>query len=204
MSADTSIHEDTHEDLEPARRPLRADAQRNYDKIVEAARVLFREKGADTSLDEIAKSAGVGPGTLYRHFPTRDALIDAVMKDWVDRVHGDAEQVLEAELGTRETLTTWLDRLVEHMSRYQGAPAKFASALDDTGTPMHHKCTALVAANKIVFDSLDARGALRAGVDPRDVVRMVTGIAAAAEKSGLGHEAATPMLAIVADGVLRA
>jgi AcrR family transcriptional regulator len=204
MSADTSIHTDTHEDVAPARRPLRADAQRNYDKIVEAARVLFREKGADTSLDEIAKSAGVGPGTLYRHFPTRDALIDAVMKDWSDRVHADAGEVLAAGLGTRETLTTWLDRLVEHMSRYQGAPAKFASALDDTGTPMHHKCTALVAANKIVFDDLDAQGALRTGVDPRDVVRMVTGIAAAAEKSGLGHESATPMLAIVADGVLRA
>src|ERR1700710_537890 len=164
MSADTSVQGAAHGDVEPARRPLRADAQRNYDKIVEAARVLFREKGADTSLDEIAKSAGVGPGTLYRHFPTRDALIDAVMKDWVDRVRGDAEQVLEAELGTRETLTTWLDLLVENMSRHQGAPPKFASALDDTGTPMHHKCTALVAANKIVFDSLDAQGALRAGV----------------------------------------
>ncbi len=190
--------------VEQERKPLRADAQRNYDKILETARVLFREKGADASLDEIAKRAGVGPGTLYRHFPTRDALVDAVMKDWVDRVHGDAERVLETGLDPRETLTTWLDKLVEHMSRYQGAPAKFASALDDTATPMHHKCTALVAANKIVFDSLDAQDALRPGVDPRDVVRMVTGIAAAAEKSGLGHEAATPMLAIVADGVLRA
>jgi AcrR family transcriptional regulator len=200
MSADASIDEE----LEPVRRPLRADAQRNFDKIVETARVLFREKGADASLDEIAKRAGVGPGTLYRHFPTRDALVDAVMKDWVDRVHGDAQQVLDAGLEPRETLTTWLGRLVEHMSRYQGAPAKFASALDDTGTPMHHKCTALVAANKIVFDALDAQDAVRGGVDPRDVVRMVTGIAAAAEKSGLGHDAATPMLTIVADGVLRA
>src|ERR1700712_4353469 len=199
MSADTFIDEQ----LEPARRPLRADAQRNFDKIVETARVLFREKGADASLDEIAKRAGVGPGTLYRHFPTRDALVDAVMKEWVDRVHGDARQALAAGLEPRETLTVWLDRLVEHMSRYHGAPAKFASALDDTGTPMHHKCTALVAANKIVFDALDAQGAVREGVEPRDVVRMVTGIATAAEKSGLGHEAATPMLAIIADGVLR-
>jgi hypothetical protein len=61
-----------------------------------------------------------------------------------------------------------------------------------------------VAANKVVFDALDAQDALRADVDPRDVVRMVTGIAAAAEKSGVGHDAATPMLAIIADGVLRA
>ena len=87
MSADTSVDDGvTENEVEPGRKPLRADAQRNYDKIVETARVLFREKGADASLDEIAKRAGVGPGTLYRHFPTRDALVDAVMKDWVDRV----------------------------------------------------------------------------------------------------------------------
>ena len=203
VTASQGVEEGVEERVEPARKPLRADAQRNYDKIVEVARALFREKGADASLDEIAKRAGVGPGTLYRHFPTRDALVDAVMKDWADRVQGDAQQVLDGGLPPREALTTWLHRLVEHMSRYQGAPAKFASALDDPGTPMHHKCTALMAANATVFDALDAQGALRAGVDPRDVVRMVTGIAAAAERSGLGQETATPMLAIVADGVLR-
>ena len=68
---------------------------------------------------------------------------------------------------------------------------------------MHQKCAALVAANQLVFDALAAQGALRAGVEPRDVVRMVTGIAAAAEKSGRGLETATPMLVIVADGVLQ-
>ena len=85
MSAETST--------EPASRPLRADAQRNYDKIVLAAREVFRERGADGSLDEIAKRAGVGPGTLYRHFPTRDALIDAVMRDWADRINADSEEI---------------------------------------------------------------------------------------------------------------
>jgi AcrR family transcriptional regulator len=204
MSAEVSTEEAREALQEPARKPLRADAQRNYDKILEVARVLFREKGADTSLDEIAKRAGVGPGTLYRHFPTRDALVDAVMKDWADRVLADARQVLDQGLPAREALTTWLGHLVEHMSRYQGAPAKFASALDDTETPMHHKCVALVAANRLVFDALDDQGSLRADVDPRDVVRMVTGIAAAAERSGLGQDSAAPMLAIVADGVLRA
>src|SRR6201996_8736357 len=97
MSADTSVDagvtsQEVGERVEPERKPLRADAQRNYDKIVEVARVLFREKGADASLDEIAKRAGVGPGTLYRHFPNRDALLDAIMQCWVDRVEGDAEK----------------------------------------------------------------------------------------------------------------
>ena len=199
MSTDVS----TTDTVGAARKPLRADAQRNYDKIVETARELFRAKGADASLDEIAKRAGVGPGTLYRHFPNRDALIDAVMRDWVDMVRGDAQQMVDAGLPARETLTSWLHHLVEHVSRYQGAPAKFASALDDPGTPMHHKCEALVGANQIVFDALEHRGELRPGVEPRDVVRMVTGIATAAERSGAGAESANPMLAIVADGVLR-
>src|SRR5690242_14742591 len=65
---------------------MRADAKRNYDRIVEVAREVFREQGYDASLDEVAKRAGVGPGTLYRHFPTRDALLDAIMQSWVDRV----------------------------------------------------------------------------------------------------------------------
>ena len=70
---------------------MRADAQRNRDRIVEVAREVFREQGYDASLDEVAKRAGVGPGTLYRHFPTRDALLDAIMQSWVDRVQDAVE-----------------------------------------------------------------------------------------------------------------
>ena len=59
---------------------MRADAKRNYDRLLEAGRAVFREQGYDASLDEVAKRAGVGPGTLYRHFPTRDVLLDAIMQ----------------------------------------------------------------------------------------------------------------------------
>src|SRR6195952_207167 len=107
MSADTFVPED----LEPARRPLRADAQRNFDKIVETARVLFREKGADASLDEIAKRAGVGPGTLYRHFPTRDALVDAVMRDWADRINADADEAAASDPPPRDALAGFFRRV---------------------------------------------------------------------------------------------
>ena len=67
-----------------ARRPQRADARRNYDRLVEAARETFREHEADSSLEQIARRAGVGIGTLYRHFPTRLALLEAVYRDEVD------------------------------------------------------------------------------------------------------------------------
>ena len=79
-------------------RPMRADARRNYDKILATARIVFTERGTDCSLDEIAKRAGVGPGTLYRHFPTREALVDALMKDWTDRVSADADAAIATGL----------------------------------------------------------------------------------------------------------
>src|SRR6478672_7126241 len=85
-------------------RSVRADAQRNYDRIVEVAREVFREQGYDASLDEVAKRAGVGPGTLYRHFPNRDALLDAIMQSWVARVDEAAEKALVHEGPAREQL----------------------------------------------------------------------------------------------------
>ena len=75
----------------PARKP-RADAQRNRARLVEAALAAFTEAGADASLDEIARRAGVGIGTLYRHFPTRDAIIEAVYRRGVEQLAGSATQ----------------------------------------------------------------------------------------------------------------
>ena len=91
---------------------MRADAKRNYDRIVEVAREVFREQGYDASLDEVAKRAGVGPGTLYRHFPTRDALLDAIMQSWVDRVNDAADKVLTHEGSPRDLLLAWFESYV--------------------------------------------------------------------------------------------
>ena len=163
---------------EVERKPLRADAQRNYDKIVETARAMFRERGADSSLDEIAKRAGVGPGTLYRHFPTREALIDAVMRDWADRINADSDEAATSELPAREALSSWFSKFVENVGIYHGAAAKVMAAMDDPGSPIYRKCQVLVAANQKVLDSVKEKGALRDGVDAREVMRVVSGIAA--------------------------
>lgn len=183
-------------------RPLRADAQRNYDRIVEAARAAFREKGADCSLDAIAKRAGVGAGTLYRHFPTREALIDEVMRNWAERVEADSRTVIEAGLPPRETLVRWFGRFLENVGIYHGASAKLMAAMDDPSSPIHRKCQVLVAANTAVLDSLRDQGALRDGVDAREVMRLVSGVSAAVDQSGLDLEQAEPMLRIVLDGIL--
>jgi AcrR family transcriptional regulator len=187
---------------EVERKPLRADAQRNYDKIVETARGMFRERGADASLDEIAKRAGVGPGTLYRHFPTRDALIDAVMRDWTDRINADADEAAASDLPPREALAGWFSRFVENVGIYHGAAAKVMAAMDDESSPIYRKCQVLVAANQKVLDSAREKDALRDGVDAREVMRLVSGIATVVDHSGISADEAEPMLAIVLDGIL--
>ena len=186
-----------------AAKPLRADAQRNRDKIVEAARAAFREHGSQASLDDIAKRAGVGAGTLYRHFPTRDDLIDAVMKDWSDRIAEDARTVVVDDVPTREVLRSWFGRFVENVGIYRGAAAKLQSAMDDESSPIHHKCQVLVQANASVLSSLAERGDLRDDVDDRQVMRLVSGVASVTDNAGLGPGESTGMLDIVIEGIVR-
>ncbi len=195
MSAETSAT--------PASKPLRVDAQRNYDKLVLAAREAFRERGSDASLDDIAKRAGVGPGTLYRHFPTRDALIDAMMRDWSERINADSEEIAASDLPAREALTTWFAKFVENVGIYQGAAAKVMSAMDDPSSPIYRKCQVLVAANEKVLARARELDALRDGVEAREVMRIVSGVATVVDQSGLTADQAEPMLAIVLDGILR-
>ena len=184
-----------------AERPLRADARRNRDKILDAARTAFHERGSACSLDEIAKRAGVGAGTLYRHFPTRDDLIDAMMRNWAERIEADAQAVVDSDLPAREALTEWFGRFVENVGIYQGAAHKLMSAMDDPASPIYQKCQVLYGANAKVLDSV--RDALRPGVESREVMRLVSGIASVADSSGLSSGQAGPMLAIVLDGILQ-
>src|SRR3954464_4958263 len=103
---------------------MRADAQRNRERIVEVAREVFREQGYDASLDLVAKRAGVGAGTLYRHFPTRENLIDAIMQSWVDRGNEAAEKPPAREGAPRDLLLAWFAAYVTLISLHKGGAAK--------------------------------------------------------------------------------
>ena len=135
---------------------MRADAKRNYDRIIEVAREVFREQGYDASLDEVAKRAGVGPGTLYRHFPTRDTLLDAIMQSWVLRVTEATEKALAHEGSSRDLLVSWFEEYVQLISVHKGGPAKITSAMGDPDSPIFSKCQVLTDANARVVERLQA------------------------------------------------
>jgi AcrR family transcriptional regulator len=195
VTADTVVSEDDA-------RPMRADARRNYDKLIAAAREVFAESGAAGSLDEIAKRAGVGAGTLYRHFPTRDDLIDALMRDWTDRVAADSEAAVAAGLPPRETLSNWFEAFLGHITLHRGAAAKINAAMDDPASPIYRKCQALGTANDRVLDYVRESGQLRDGVDSRHVMRLVSSIATLSDDARIGAAETTPMLGIIVDGIL--
>ena len=105
---------------------------------------VFREQGYDASLDEVAKRAGVGPGTLYRHFPNRDALLDAIMQVWVARVDEAVEKRRSPTRGHRATCSSLgSEEYVRLISLHKGGPAKITSAMGDPDSPIHTKCQVL-------------------------------------------------------------
>lgn len=179
---------------------MRADAVRNRDKIIDAARVAFRTRGYDAPLDDIAKAAGVGAGTLYRHFPTRESLIDAVMQAWVDLVDEAVGKVL-AEGGTsRELLLRWFAHYVELISVHKGGPARITLAMEDDASPMRTKCQTLRAANTQIIEQLG--NDLRPGVDSLQFARLVGGIASVVDQGNLPAPSVGPMLEVLVDGLL--
>jgi AcrR family transcriptional regulator len=181
---------------------MRADAQRNRERLIEAAREVFREQGYDASLDEVAKRAGVGAGTLYRHFPSRDVLMDAIMQSWVDRVNDATDKVLVREGEPRAVLLEWFETYVALISLHKGGPAKITSAMGDSTSPIATKCQTLTAATERVVERLDAEHALKEDVEAVQLNRLVGGVAAVADNAGLDQAAVRPLLEVIADGVL--
>jgi AcrR family transcriptional regulator len=181
---------------------MRADAQRNRDRIVEVAREVFREQGYDASLDEVATRAGVGAGTLYRHFPSRESLLDAIMQSWVDRVDEAADKVLAHEGPPRALLLAWITAYVALISLHKGGPAKITSAMGDPTSPLMSKCQALSRASDRIVTRLRDEGALRADVDTVQICRLVGGVAAVADQGDLDEAAVRPLLEVLADGLL--
>jgi AcrR family transcriptional regulator len=156
-------------------RPKRADARRNYDQLIAAAREAFREKDRSASLEDIARRAGVGIGTLYRHFPTRSDLIEAVYVEEVEGLARSAEDV--AGLEPWDALVKWLHGFVGYIATKQ-ALADELFAIAEHNVEVFANCrAALNTAGEPLLKRAQDAGVVRTDATIQDVIRMVAGIA---------------------------
>jgi AcrR family transcriptional regulator len=170
-------------DVAIAKRPLRADAQRNYDRILEVAAEAFAESGAHASLDDIACRAGVGPGTLYRHFPNRECLLAAALDESWTNLHRYAEE-LDAEPDAGRALRSWMVAVARHMGGYGGLPESVADALRNRESPLGQSCSLAVDATGMLLARAQEAGVVRADVTSDDLLVIANSLAWAAEKKG--------------------
>ena len=162
-------------------RPLRADAQLNEDRLLEAAARAFARDGADTSLKAIAKDAGVGIGTLYRRFPTREVLIEATHRNETARLCAAAPELL-LDTAPAAALRTWMDRFVEYIATKHGMAQALHAVLVTDGEQRTRTRDLLTDAIATLLRAGVADGTFRAGTDPNDVLMALGGITSIAGK----------------------
>ncbi|GAA1254912.1 TetR/AcrR family transcriptional regulator [Sphaerisporangium rubeum] len=184
-------------------RPRRADARRNRERLVEQAKVAFAEFGVEASLDEIARRAGVASGTLYRHFPSRLDLVEAVLAEQIGELVELGRGLLadEDEFGA---LVTWLRAAVAHALSYRGLAAAVMNSALGRGEEL------VAGWHAEIFDvggALLARGrasgVIVSGADDADVLRMVGAIAWAAQDAPDRSAQADRLLGLLVDGLRR-
>ncbi len=180
-------------------RPLRADAQRNYDLLVAAADAAFTEHGASASLEDIARRAGVGIGTLYRHFPTREALLAKVLDDSNAAMVARAAE-LEACASPTEALSAWLHAMLTHSTTYSGLSKSLAAGLAQTCSELRTSCQALSSAGTQLLARAKEAGEIRADARIDDLVMAVHAAAWASEQTG-DPSGAPRLIKMVLDGL---
>ncbi|MFC8449544.1 TetR/AcrR family transcriptional regulator [Kitasatospora sp. NPDC057223] len=159
----------------PAARGQRADAQRNHGRILEAARAVVEEQGTQASLRDVARRADVGLGTLYRHFPTRDALLEALLRDRFDQLAARADE-LRGSLLPEAALAEWLRGFTLGTGTYRGLAASLMATVDEPESALHASCTAMhEAAGRLLEHAQDA-GTVRPDVDGTDLFAMVNAL----------------------------
>ncbi|MGO9497402.1 MAG: TetR/AcrR family transcriptional regulator [Solirubrobacteraceae bacterium] len=177
-------------------RPKRADARRNYDKVLTAAREAFAEGGESTALEEIARRAGVGIGTLYRHFPNRQALLEALYVNEVEEVCRSAAELDGGD--PWEALSSWFEGLMGYLATKQALAGELLNYLD-RDSPLFQVCrTSLYDAGGPMLRRAQEAGVVRPDVEFPEVMQMVMGISKipVADPSQTEH-----MLRIALDGL---
>jgi AcrR family transcriptional regulator len=177
-------------------RPKRADALRNYNKLLAAAREAFAEGGESTCLEEIARRAGVGIGTLYRHFPTRQALVEALYLDEVEELCASASDLDDAD--PWDALNRWFGRMTGYIAVKQALVHELMNYMDSDAQLFRDTRAQLFAAGEPLLKRAQEAGVVRSDVNFAQVLQMVMGIAKtpASEPGQIEH-----LVSIALDGL---
>lgn len=182
-------------------RPLRADAQRNYQALLTAASAAFADHGADdVSLEEIARRAGVGIGTLYRHFPARRDLLAAVYTDQVEALRVRADELLESG-PPDQALATWLRAVVDFGRTKRNLSTALLASFDKE-SELLSSCSAIMRESAAaLLRAAQQDGTVRADASAADVLRLVHAISMAIERAPADDGQADRLIALVIDGL---
>ena len=179
---------------------MRADAKKNYDHLLSVARAAVLKEGAGASLRDIARRTGVGLGTLYRHFPTREALLDALLRTRFDELTAKAGE-LETSDSTGEALTEWLRETVTVAQEYRGVTAPMMAAIEDPNSALHASCVAMRAAGTRLLARAQADGAARTDIDGVDLFALIGALAWTRDQPSLTSRA-DHLFGIIASAIL--
>ncbi|GAA0699039.1 TetR/AcrR family transcriptional regulator [Kitasatospora atroaurantiaca] len=180
---------------------MRADARRNYERILAAAGAAIAQHGVEASLEEIARHAGVGSATLHRHFPSRRALLEAVFRDRVEALCATARD-LAAEPDPGAALVTWLHAVAAHAVTNKGLGAALMPGAGDGGPTLGDTChTMIVNAGGELLTRAHQAHAVRPDVTITQLLKLVGAIALATEFDSDGAAEAERLLTLVIDGV---
>jgi AcrR family transcriptional regulator len=190
---------ETAEAAEPLR-TMRADARRNREKLLLAAVELFAGAGEDVALEAIAERAGVGTGTLYRHFPTREALAEAAYRNEVQRLCDAAGELLAA-LPPDDALAEWMDRFVIYVAAKRSMANMLQSVIASSDSSLYADARLqMVGAITMLLEAAERAGTIRADVEPEDVLRVMSGIWLVADGEDWS-ERARRLLSLLMDGL---
>ncbi len=180
-------------------RKPRADALRNRELVLQAAKAVFSAGGEGASLEAVARRAGVGIGTLYRHFPTREALYEAVYRREVEQLSELAEE-LKSEPSPVEALRTWLRSNVEFVATKKGMAAALALTFQSTSELAAFSMERLTKAIGSLLDRAVAEGLMRADISPEDLLRALVGMCYMHDQPGW-QSSVLRMLDVFVDGL---
>jgi AcrR family transcriptional regulator len=155
---------------------MRSDAKKNYDLLLEIGREVVAEQGTEASLRDVARRAGVGIGTLYRHFPTREALLEAVLRESFDRVTAGAAE-LEKSGSADEALVSWLRDMVALTHHHRGLIASMTAAIADEDSALHVSCVMLRGSGARLLARAQEKGRARRDIDGTDLLALVSALA---------------------------